>query len=122
MRAPPLASAVAVATGSVIGNTKRESMSPAGNPETVATTFAPTGAWAGLSDTQGPGQGWPRAVPGTTTSEPIRNVKNSTKTEYLRLNFTTHLKEGRSSPQKKSTNCATPRPRVDRQGTEQGPC
>src|SRR5262249_60463240 len=53
MRAPPLASAVAVATGSVIGNTKRESMSPAGNPETVATTFAPTAPWAGLSDSGG---------------------------------------------------------------------
>src|SRR5215469_7401169 len=54
MRAPPLASAVAVATGSVAGKTKRESISPGWNPEAVATTFVPTGPWRGLSDSVGP--------------------------------------------------------------------
>src|SRR5262245_50938324 len=105
MRAPPFASALAVASGAGstsgtgFGKMNKDSVSPGVNPEAVATTDVPAalraGPWEGLSDSAA-AAGWANAVPPgparPRTCEPIRTVtnsaKNSTKTEYLRLNFT----------------------------------
>src|SRR5215831_11632998 len=62
----------------------------------LAVTLAPGAALFGDIDSVA---GTPRAVPGRT-SEPSKNVKNSTNTEYLRVNLTIHLAKRQIGPAK----------------------
>src|SRR5215831_7665096 len=81
----------------------------------LAVTLAPGAALFGDIDSVA---GTPRAVPGRRTSEPSKNVKNSTNTEYLRVNLTISPREKADRGRKIPARSA---PRRDHDGSSGGP-